>query len=155
VPARTLGVDLGERRIGLAVSDPAGRVATPRGMIERSRDRATDHRSVLAVAREAGAGRIVVGLPVTLRGQSGRAAREVEAEVEALRTAARDDDGGAMADEVEIVVHDERLTTVIAERSLREAGVRGRARRQRVDAAAATVMLQSYLDARGHAASAP
>jgi putative pre-16S rRNA nuclease len=137
---RVLGVDLGSRRIGLAVSDPDGRVATPHSVIERSSDPAVDRRTILANAREAGASRVVVGLPLSLSGGVGPAAKAVLEEVDALRALA----GG----EVTVETHDERLTTVIAERGMREAGVPGRARRRTVDPAAATVMLQSYLESR-------
>jgi putative pre-16S rRNA nuclease len=135
---RVLGVDLGSRRIGLALSDRAGLVATPHAMIERSGDPAVDHRTILAQAREAGASRVVVGLPLSLSGDTGPAARAVLEEVEALRALA--------GEEVTVVTHDERLTTVIAEQGMREAGVPRRARRRTVDSAAAAVMLQSYLE---------
>jgi putative holliday junction resolvase len=136
---RVLGVDLGSRRIGLAVSDPAGRVATPLAVIERSGDDAADRRTIVARAREAGASRIVVGLPLSLSGDVGPAARAVLEEVDALRAEA----GAAIT----VETHDERLTTVIAERELRGAGARRDARRRAVDPAAAAVMLQSYLEA--------
>ena len=135
---RILGVDLGSRRIGLALSDPAGRVATPYAVIERSGDAALDRRTILAHAREAGASRVVVGLPLSLSGDTGPAARAVLEEVEALRAVA--------GEEVTVETHDERLTTVIAEQGMREARVPRRARRRTVDAAAAAVMLQSYLE---------
>jgi putative holliday junction resolvase len=137
---RVLGVDLGSRRIGLAVSDPDGRVATPHSVIERSGDLTTDRRTILARAREADATRVVVGLPLSLSGGVGPAAKAVLEEVDALRALA----GG----EVTVETHDERLTTVIAERGMREAGVPRRAHRRTVDPAAATVMLQSYLESR-------
>jgi putative Holliday junction resolvase len=137
---RVLGVDLGERRIGLAISDPSGRVATPYGRVDRSGDRAADHRTIVSRAREAGASRIVVGLPLSLSGDAGPAAQAVLEEVEALRAEA----GGTFT----IETYDERLTTVIAERGLREARVRRRSRRQTVDEKAAAVMLQSFLEAR-------
>jgi len=137
---RVLGVDLGSRRIGLAVSDADGRVATPHAVVDRSGDPAVDHRAILAHAREAGASRIVVGLPLSLSGGVGPAARAVLGEVDALRALA----GG----EVTVETHDERLTTVIAERGMREARVPRRARRRTVDPAAAAVMLQSYLESR-------
>ena len=137
---RVLGVDLGSRRIGLAVSDPAGTVATPRGVLARSGDLASDHRTIVAEAREAGADRIVVGLPLSLSGAAGPAARAVLVEVEALQAEA----GTGMR----VETHDERLTTVTAEQQLREAGVSSRRRRQVVDEVAATVMLQAYLDGR-------
>ena len=135
---RVLGVDLGSRRIGLALSDPTGRVATPHAMIERSGDPALDRQTILAHAREAGASRVVVGLPLSLSGDTGPAARAVLEEVDALRALA--------GEEVTVETHDERLTTVIAEQGMREARVPRRARRRTVDSAAAAVMLQSYLE---------
>jgi putative Holliday junction resolvase len=135
---RVLGVDLGSRRIGLALSDPAGRVATPHGMIERSGDPVVDRRKILAQAREADASRVVVGLPLSLSGDTGPAARAVLEEVDALRALA--------GEEVTVETHDERLTTVIAEQGMRESRVPRRARRRTVDSAAAAVMLQSYLE---------
>ena len=141
---RVLGVDLGSRRIGLAVSDPGGTVATPRGVLPRSGDPAADHRTIVAKAREAGADRIVVGLPLSLSGEAGPAARAVLEEVEAIRAEA--------GEGMRVETHDERLTTVTAEQQLREAGVRPRRRRAVVDEVAAAVMLQAYLDGQ---ASAP
>jgi putative holliday junction resolvase len=137
---RVLGVDLGSRRIGLAVSDPDGRVATPHSVIERSGDLAADHRTIMARAREAGASRVVVGLPLSLSGNAGPAAQAVLGEVDALRALA--------GEELTVETQDERLTTVIAERGMRAANAPRRARKRAVDAAAAAVMLQSYLEAR-------
>lgn len=136
---RVLGVDVGSHRIGLALSDRAGRVATPHAVVERSGDQAADHRAIVAHAREAGASRIVVGLPLSLSGDVGPAARAVLEEVAALQAEAT----GAIT----VETYDERFTTVIAERGLRAAKVRRRDRRRAVDPAAATVMLQSYLEA--------
>lgn len=155
---RVLGVDLGERRIGLAASDAGGVLASPHSVLGRSGDPADDHRAILAVAEDLGAGRIVVGLPRSLSGRLGPAARGVLDEVDALRRAA-----GPSGPEVEL--HDERFTTVIAQEARRAPvgrgspgghGRSGRARRpgrrtgppSPVDDAAAAVMLQSYLDAR-------
>ena len=137
---RVLGLDLGERRIGVATAD-AGRVlASPRTVIQRhGRDRAADHRAILDLAREEEAVAIVVGLPLSLDGTLGPAAEGVLAEVEALR---------ALAEPLGIAValHDERLTTVTAESALLEARMRREARRRVVDKVAAAVMLQSWLD---------
>ncbi|HVM39968.1 MAG TPA: Holliday junction resolvase RuvX [Acidimicrobiia bacterium] len=133
-----MGVDLGERRIGLAVSDPAGSVAVPLTTIERSGDRGSDHEAVLAEARAAGAEVVVVGLPLTMEGEVGTAARKVLSEVDALRRLA---DPGTR-----IETQDERLTTVTADRRLAETGAGGRRRRQHVDESAAAVILQAYLD---------
>ncbi|MGH9023072.1 MAG: Holliday junction resolvase RuvX [Acidimicrobiia bacterium] len=132
-----LGVDLGARRIGLAVSDPLWITAGPHGVLERGGDVDGDHRAIVGAAREVGASRIVVGLPRSLSGELGPAALAVLEEVEALVRHAGPD--------LLVDTWDERFTTVIAERSLAEAGVRGRRRRSRVDGVAAAVMLQSYL----------
>jgi putative Holliday junction resolvase len=134
---RVLGVDLGSRRIGLALSDPTRTVASPLEVLQRGRERATDHRAIVATAREHDAHTIVVGLPLSLSGGQGPAARAVLDEVEELR--------GVAGDDPVIEVFDERLTTVTAERSLREARMRRDARRRVVDKVAAAVMLQTYL----------
>ena len=107
-------------------------------MLERTGDASRDHRAIVEAAREIGAAEIVVGLPLSLSGQDGPAARAVREEVEELRAMSEPD--------IAVHVHDERFTTMTAERSLREAGGRRRARREKVDAAAAAVMLQSWLD---------
>jgi putative Holliday junction resolvase len=135
--ARVLGVDLGERRIGLALSDPSRTVASPHDVLRRSGDPDADRRAIVAAARAAGADMIVVGLPLSLSGRIGPAARAALAEVDALR---------AVASGIEVVVHDERLTTVTAERALDEGGVGRQQRRDVVDKVAAAVMLQSWLE---------
>lgn len=137
---RAVAVDLGSRRIGVAVSDGRGSMAFPRPFIERSGDPAADHRAVAAVVAEAGADVLVVGLPLSLDGRQGPAARAAASEAAALAAALE----GAG---VRVETADERLTTVAAEAALAEAGVRGRARRRSVDSAAATVLLQAWLDA--------
>ena len=134
---RALGVDLGERRIGLALSDPTRTVASPYEVLRRSGDPVTDRRAIVETARVQGANVIVVGLPLSLSGGTGPAARAALEEVEALR---------AIAGDIEVTVHDERLTTVTAERALTEAGMRRVARRRVVDKVAAAVMLQSWLE---------
>lgn len=134
--SRVLGVDLGTRRIGLALSDPARTTATPYAVIERSSDE-RDARAVIEIGRAEGAEEVVLGHPVRLDGTRGDAALVAEAFAERLREA------GAT-----VRLWDERLTTAEAEKRLRSAGVRGRKRRAVVDKAAAAVMLQSYLDAR-------
>ncbi len=133
-----MGVDLGARRIGLASSDESRTLASPLSVLERSGDQQRDHEAIIATAREIGATCIVIGLPRSLSGRDGPAARSVRAEVDELRALA--------GDTVSVELHDERLSTVSAERSLRDAGHRGRARRGRVDAAAAAVILQSWLE---------
>lgn len=134
---RVLALDLGSRRIGVAVSDDAGRLALPVAVIERHNDRPRLHREIAETVRDHEAGRVVVGLPIDLQGDVGPAARSVLAEVEELRSAVG----------VPVEVLDERLTTRIADRALQERGdLDARARRKLVDMMAATVILQDWLD---------
>jgi putative Holliday junction resolvase len=135
--ARAVALDIGTRRIGVAMSDSAGTVATPYEVVTRSGDRSRDHRRIAALVEEAGAGIVVVGLPLSLDGSTGPAAQTILAEVDELRAALP----------VDVVTWDERLSTVEAERSLRAMRVRKGRHRQVVDQVAATVILQSWLDA--------
>jgi putative Holliday junction resolvase len=137
--ARILGVDLGSRRIGLALSDPSGTLASPYGVLSRAGEHTRDHEAIVAAARENDADRIVVGLPRALSGKKGPAERSTLEEIEELRA--------VTPDHITIEAYDERFTTVIAERSLVQAGMRRDARRKVVDKVAAAVMLQSYLEA--------
>ncbi len=137
--ARVLGVDLGSKRIGLALSDASGTLASPFAVITRSGDPAADRRAIVAAAREGEATTIVVGLPTSLSGRAGPAARATHDEVTALRA--------EVGDDVAVEVYDERLTTVIAQQALVESGMRRDRRKRVVDQVAAAVMLQGYLDA--------
>ena len=132
-----MGLDVGDRRIGLALSDPLGILASGLGALER-RDPERDVEAILALARENQVNRVVVGLPRHLDGSLGEQARKVQAFAQKL---------GELLP-VPLEYWDERLSTVAARERLREAGVK-RASRHRVDAAAATVILQGYLDAKG------
>jgi len=137
---RSVALDLGSRRIGVAVSDAAGTMAFPRPVIERSGDPARDRRAIGALVDEESAGVVVVGLPLSLDGRHGPAARAAVAEAAAL------------ADElagrgVRVETFDERLTTVSAHAALAEAGASSRARRRAVDSAAAAVLLEAWLAA--------
>ncbi|MGH8981869.1 MAG: Holliday junction resolvase RuvX [Acidimicrobiales bacterium] len=138
---RAVAVDLGTRRIGIAVSDSAGALAFPRPLVERCGDRAAEHVAIERIVDEVGAQILVVGLPLCLDGRRGPAA--LAAAQEATELARRFSVRG-----VDVVTFDERYTTVEAEAGLVAAGRGGRARRARVDSAAATVLLQSWLDAR-------
>lgn len=134
---RALGIDLGSVRIGIAVSDAGGVLASPLTTVTRTRDTAGVHRRIAALVAEEEVGIVVVGLPRSLDGSSGPAAQRAEAEASAL----------ADVLSVPVVTHDERLTTVTAHQQLQAAGVGGRRRRQIVDQQAAVVLLQSWLDA--------
>ena len=136
---RVAALDLGARRIGVAYSDSRRTIASPWGFVERCGDLARDHAAVLEAIAEIEAGTVVVGLPLSLSGASGPAARAALTEVTALR---------ALFEPLGISVEtaDERFTTVEAQRSLTLAGRRGRSARSVIDAAAAMVLLQAWLD---------
>lgn len=134
---RVLGLDVGDRRIGLALSDPQGILASTLGALER-RGLEEDLQAILALVREHQVERIVVGLPRRLDGTLGEQARKVEDFAQRLRDVSP----------VPLELWDERLSTVAAQERLREAGAK-RVTRGRVDAAAAAYILQGYLDARG------
>jgi putative Holliday junction resolvase len=130
-----LGLDLGDARIGVAISDPDRRLAVPVGTVHVGQPPG-ELWAVATLVRERGATRIVLGLPLSMRGEPGRRAAHAESFAEALRTVV----------DVPIELHDERLSTVEAERALTAAGTRGRDRRRVVDASAAAVILQAWLD---------
>lgn len=138
---RALGIDLGEKRIGIAVSDDGGMLATPYETIRRVGDHSVEHGRIIELIGETGAQAVVVGVPYSLDGGTGPAASSVLAEIRGFRKRL------ARA-EVEVVVdtQDERFSTVTAERALRAGGLDGRRRRQVVDATAAAVLLQAWLD---------
>src|SRR6185295_9985443 len=134
---RMLGVDPGARRIGLAVSDADGVIASPHATVDvQSRDRAA--RDVAEAAAKLEVTKIVVGLPLRLDGSESDSSRRARALADQLRALTR----------LDVVLWDERLSSRAAERALREAGVRGDKRKQTVDRVAAALILQSYLDAR-------
>jgi putative Holliday junction resolvase len=135
---RVLAVDVGTRRLGVAVSDPTGTVASPLTTLLR-RTPAEDAKALAALAGEQAATTVVVGLPVTLAGREGPAAKAVRAWLGEL---------AALLPELDLQLADERLSTVAAERALVGGGMRRRARREVVDQVAASVFLQTWLDAR-------
>jgi putative Holliday junction resolvase len=132
---RVLGLDLGDARVGVAISDPDRRLAVPLGTVRTGAP--DDLKAIAKLVREHDVTLVVLGLPLTMAGERGTRARHAEGFADALRSVL----------EVPVVLQDERLSTVEAERALREAGATGRERRRRVDRSAATVILQSYLDA--------
>ncbi len=142
VERRTIAVDLGRRRIGLAVTDPLGLTAQGLPSLERRAD-AVDQ--VIRVCREWGAGTVVVGLPLNMDGSRGPAAAEAEAFGSEL----------GRRSGLKVVFQDERLTSVSANRALVEAGVRRDKRRKGglVDRAAAVLILQAYLERGGRPSS--
>lgn len=132
---RVLGLDLGDVRIGVAISDPDRRVAVPLGTVHVGQPPG-ELIAVRNIVKENDVSLVVVGLPLSMSGRRGERADHAERFAEALRAVLS----------VPVVLHDERLSTRQAERSLRDAGVRGRDRRAVVDASAAQIILQSWLD---------
>ena len=136
---RAVGIDFGSKRVGVAVSDPGGILASPHSVLQRSGSHEQDHRRIAEIVEEYEAYVVVVGHPLSLDGHSGAAARLVEAEVEELRTRVQ----------VPVELHDERFTTVTADRSMLERNMKADARRKVVDQVAAAVLLQSWLEGPG------
>ncbi len=137
-PGARLGIDVGEVRVGVALSDPAGLLATP---LETVRRGSGDVDRILDLVQEHQAVEVVVGLPLSMSGVAGTAARKATAFAERLL--------GEIFRRglvVSVRLSDERLTTVSAERVLREQGRKGRRQRAVVDQAAAVVILQHALD---------
>ena len=133
---RVLGIDLGTVRIGVAVCDAGRILASPLMVVSRSGRSADDHQRLAELAREEDAVGLVVGLPVSLDGSLGPAARAALEEIRAL----------GVTTGLPIDTYDERLTTVTAEQQLAERGITGPAAREVVDQVAAAVILQGWLD---------
>lgn len=148
---RRLGVDVGEVRVGVALSDPSGVLATPLVTLKRDKRGGADLDALAALVAEHEVVEVVVGLPRTLAGRHGTAARAAQDYAQALaHTLAQRLDNA-----VPVRLTDERLTTVSAARMLAERGVRGRKQRAVVDQAAAVEILQGWLEARRRADSPP
>lgn len=131
---RILAVDYGDARTGIAISDNSEFLASPVCTItEYHADRLAQ--KVADIAKEQGAGEIVVGLPINMNGTKGERAEKCEAFAEMLR---------GLVD-VEVKMWDERSTTVTAHQYLNETNVRGKKRKAIVDTVAATIILESYL----------
>ena len=135
---RVVGIDLGARRIGVALSDATGTLASPLEVIERSADQSADHQRLRQLVTDTGAEMVVVGLPLSLDGRAGPAARAAIEEIDGL--------AGVVGVPVETI--DERLSTKSAASALRASGRSSRAQRQVIDKAAAAVILQAWLDTR-------
>lgn len=134
---RILGLDIGSKRIGVAVSDETGTIATPVGVVRRGPG---DIEELRGLVERWDVTRIVAGLPTGLSGREGPQAGAVRQYADAV----------ARALGLRLQYWDERLTTAIAERALIEAGTRRAKRKERIDAVAAAVILQGYLDAARH-----
>lgn len=130
--SRSLGVDYGTKRVGLAISDPLGLTARPLSVVPRSS--VVDE--VVNLVKRQDVGTIVVGLPTGLSGEEGMSASEARKLADELGSATG----------VEVVLVDERYTSRMAEGALLESGMRRQKRRESVDKVAAAIILQDYLD---------
>jgi putative Holliday junction resolvase len=140
-----LGIDVGTVRVGVAISDPDGILATPLATVPREARTAADSdrvpsdiAEIVRLAREHGAIEVIVGMPVTLAGRERLAAAATRQYADQLAT---------QLDPVPVLFVDERMSTAVATRRLSERGVRGGRQRAVVDQAAAVVILQGWLDA--------
>ncbi len=133
---KCLAIDLGERRIGLALSDETGSFAHPLRTVPAGEAKATLE-ALVSVIAETAVELVVIGLPLMMNGEEGGAARKARAFASRLEQRVT----------VKVTLWDERLTTVSAERMLRDSGVKAKDQKPIIDQAAATVLLQCYLDA--------
>lgn len=140
---RAIGVDFGQKRVGIAVSDDGGLLATAYETIDRVGDRTKEHGRLLELVDETGALAVVIGVPYSLDGETGQAAKAVLSEVRGLEKRLRREGRTLLVE-----THDERFSTVTAEQNLRAGGIEAKKQRRMIDATAAAVILQSWLDAR-------
>lgn len=138
---RALALDVGDARIGLAISDPSGIVCLPVEALVRGED-SDDIAAVIDLAQREGVETIVVGLPLSLDGSHGPAARKMRRFTSALRRSA----------DIPVESYDERFTTTEAENRLRQAGFEPSKDRARLDSMAAVIILESFLAARANRA---
>ena len=136
---RVLGLDVGDRRIGVALSDSLGLTAQPLTVLDRQ-DAGRDVEAVRALVERHEVERVIVGLPLTLRGAQGPQAKKVASFADILRRHLS----------VPVQLADERLTSVQGERALRETGTSRRKRKQVIDQVAAQLILQHFLDTQHH-----
>ncbi len=132
---RSLGLDIGDKRIGVALSDPLGILASPLTIIESS-DEGRAMEAIVKLIEEHQVEKVVVGLPRSLNGSIGKQAEKVQAFVQLL----------SLLTKASLELRDERLTTVSAKRLMREAGRKKTRKKVRDDAIAAAIILQGYLD---------
>ena len=137
-----MGLDIGDKRTGVALSDPLGIIASALTVIERTSDEAAV-KKIIDLARENEVERIVVGMPRSMDGSLGRQAQAVQSFIDLLKEGTR----------IPIVSWDERLSTVAAERAMLEVGMKRDKRKKRRDSLAAAFILQGYLDRESSRAS--
>ncbi len=136
IVTRSLGLDVGDKRIGVALSDPTGILASPLTIIDRGSDERQTLEAIIAVISQYQVKQIVVGLPRSMNGSIGKQAEKVTSFVQSL----------CSHTEVPVEFRDERLTTVSAKRLMQSARTKKTRRKARDDAIAAALILQGYLD---------
>jgi len=134
---RYLGLDIGDRRIGVAMSDPSGILASPLTIIERNDDREAVE-AIIRIAKESEVGGVIIGLPRSLNGSLGTQAQKVTGFTDKLRAALS----------IPVDFRDERLSTVSARRGMKETMSKKARRETKDDAIAAAIILQNYLEER-------
>ena len=139
VPGRAVGIDLGTKRVGVAVSDTGQVLASPYEVVQRSGDLVRDRARLREIVEECEATVVIVGLPLSMDGSGGLAASAALDEAAAL---------AEVLAPVPVETFDERLSTVSADRSMMQRKMKADARRRVVDKVAAAVMLQAWLDSR-------
>ncbi len=132
---RSLGLDIGDRKIGVALSDPGGILASPFTIIDREGER-QDIEAIISIINQHQVKQIVVGLPRSMNGSVGKQAEKVKVFVQGLSSHT----------DVSVEFRDERLTTVSAKRLMQAANIKKTKRKARDDAVAAALILQGYLD---------
>ena len=142
---RSLGLDLGDRRTGVAISDPQGLLAIPLTIID-NKDQDATMVNILKLAEQYQVERIVIGLPYSLDGEIGPQAKKVTAFAERLRNVIASGAKQSHFTEFDIQLWDERLSTKAAEKLMVEAGTKRNKRKQHRDAIAAAFILQGFLD---------
>ena len=133
---RVIGIDLGSKRIGIALSDSDLTVATPLDVVERSGNVEKDHIEILKITAEWEVQKIIVGLPISLDGTLGPSAQSVMDEIKMLRGVT----------DIPIETHDERFTTVTAEQILLQQNVKRDKKKRIIDKVAAAIILQGWID---------
>ena len=133
---RVIGIDLGSKRIGIALSDSNLTVATPLDVVERSGNVEKDHIAILKIIDDWEVQKIIVGLPISLDGTLGLSAQSVMDEIKMLRGVT----------DIPIETHDERFTTVTAEQILLQQNVKRDKKKRVIDKVAAAIILQGWID---------
>lgn len=142
---RVLALDVGQRRIGVAMSDPHGILAAPLTTLKAVPHTRVLHQ-IIELVQEHAVDKVVIGLPLTMRGDIGPQAQVIQEFATALEQAMKQAQERTRQSPVPVLLFDERLTSVVAEQMMRDLGIRPEKRKERIDEVAASIILQDYLD---------